>query len=140
MGEPAAGDLIVRRVARVFGHPRGGDGPLAVVVRNGRVAAVVPEGELARAAGQMGEVAELDAAGRAVIPGFVDAHTHLVFAGSRSMEFKARLEGRGYAAGGIMATVAATRAAGLPELADGVVARAEQALDAGTTTMEVKSG
>ncbi|HVM02949.1 MAG TPA: imidazolonepropionase, partial [Acidimicrobiales bacterium] len=85
-------------------------------------------------------VPELDAAGRAVVPGFVDAHTHLVFAGDRAAEFAARLEGRRYEAGGIWATVAATRAATFVELVDATVARAGQCLAGGTTTIEVKSG
>jgi len=117
----------------VFGH----DGStLAVVVRDGRVAGVLPDRELV----VDGDVPELDASGRAVIPGFVDAHTHLVFAGSRHDEFAARLEGRPYEAGGILSTVAATREASLAELTDAVVRRAERCLDTGTTTIEVKSG
>lgn len=128
-------DLVVRGAARVFGYEHD-DVPLAVVVRDGRVAAVGPDAEL----DVDGDVPELDARGRAVIPGFVDAHTHLVFAGSRHDEFAARLEGRPYEAGGIMSTVTATRAAPLEELTDSVVRRAERCLDTGTTTIEVKSG
>src|SRR5205823_438918 len=75
-----------------------------------------------------------------VIPGFVDAHTHLVFAGSRHWEFKARLEGRRYEAGGIMQTVTATRAAPTEMLTELLVERAERCVDTGTTTIEVKSG
>jgi imidazolonepropionase len=136
MADPGA-DLVVRRAARVFGHTVGG--PAAVVVRGGRVAAVVPDASLLAGAVAPG-TPELDAAGRAVIPGFVDAHTHLVFAGSRHDEFAARLEGRRYEAGGIMNTVAATRAATEEELVDGLVRRAARALAHGTTTIEVKSG
>ncbi len=126
------GDLVVRRAGRVFGYPD--DGPLAVVVRAGVVERVVADREVDV------DRPELDAGGRAVIPGFVDAHTHLVFAGDRCDEFVARLAGRPYAAGGIMRTVAATRAATFEELVDGVVARADGALSTGTTTIEVKSG
>ena len=126
-------DLVVRRASRVFGYEA--DGPLAVVIRNDRVHRVVAERELAAADGP-----ELDAAGRAVIPGFVDAHTHLVFAGDRKEEFASRLAGRPYEAGGIMRTVEATRAAAFDELVDATVARANDALASGTTTMEVKSG
>ena len=90
--------------------------------------------------GSTSEVPELDAQGRAVVPGFVDAHTHLVFAGDRSDEFRARLAGERYEAGGIMRTVAATRAASLEELASGVADRAAKCLASGTTTIEVKSG
>jgi imidazolonepropionase len=132
-------DLVVRRAARVFGVEVPDDGPLAVVIAGGRVSAVVPERDLAPSSVPAG-APELDAAGRAVIPGFVDAHTHLVFAGSRHLEFAARLEGRPYDAGGILSTVDATRRASLDELADAVVRRAERCLDSGTTTIEVKSG
>ncbi len=131
------GDLVVRRAARVFGYSF--DGPAVIVVRGGFVDSVVPESALRTDAVPSG-AAELDAAGRAVIPGFVDAHTHLVFAGSRHEEFAARLEGRRYAAGGIMRTVEATRAAPDDELVAGVVRRAGRALAHGTTTIEVKSG
>jgi imidazolonepropionase len=130
-------DLVVRWAARVFGQPV--EGPAAVVVRAGRVAAVVAESAL-RATDLPAGAPEMDAAGRAVIPGFVDAHTHLVFAGSRHEEFAARLEGRRYEAGGIMRTVAATRAATGEELVKGLVRRAGRALAHGTTTIEVKSG
>jgi imidazolonepropionase len=132
-------DLLVRRAARVFGATVAGDGPLAILVEGGRVRAVVAERDLSPADVPV-DAPELDAAGRAVIPGFVDAHTHLVFAGSRHLEFAARLEGRPYEAGGIMATVEATRKASLEELTESVAARAEQCLDTGTTTIEVKSG
>ncbi|MDP1806441.1 MAG: imidazolonepropionase, partial [Acidimicrobiales bacterium] len=82
----------------------------------------------------------IDAGGRAVIPGFVDAHTHLVFAGDRADEFAARLAGRPYEAGGIMRTVEATRAAPFESLVDETVRRADSCLAGGTTTIEVKSG
>ena len=75
-----------------------------------------------------------------MIPGFVDAHTHLVFAGNRSAEFRARLAGEHYEAGGIMSTVEATRRGSLAELTDLVVERAERCLLGGSTTIEVKSG
>jgi imidazolonepropionase len=130
-------DLLVRRAGRVFGHDV--DGESAIVVRGGRVRGVVAERDLARVEGT-GDVPELDVAGRAVIPGFVDAHTHLVFAGDRAREFEARLAGTPYEAGGIMRTVEATRAAPFEDLVEGVVARAEACLSTGTTTIEVKSG
>jgi len=82
----------------------------------------------------------VDAAGRAVLPGFVDSHAHLVFAGERSAEFAARMAGRGYAAGGIRSTVAATRAATDAELRAGLRRLAAEMLAQGTTTFECKSG
>ncbi|MCU1622006.1 MAG: imidazolonepropionase [Frankiales bacterium] len=88
--------------------------------------------------GPADEVVEL--AGRCVIPGFVDSHTHLVFAGDRSEEFEARLAGIPYEAGGIHATVAATRAAGTAQLTASAERLAAEALRSGTTTLEVKSG
>ena len=75
-----------------------------------------------------------------MIPGFVDAHTHLVFAGDRADEFSARLAGTPYEAGGIMRTVTSTRAASTEELTAGVVERAAKCISGGTTTIEVKSG
>lgn len=127
-------ELIVRRAARVFGYDT--SGPLAVRVRGGRVAEVVPDGSLRPGH----EVPEVDAAGRAVVPGFVDAHTHLVFAGDRADEFEARLAGRPYEAGGIMRTAGDTRAATFEELVEATVGRVSDALATGTTTLEVKSG
>jgi len=82
----------------------------------------------------------LDAAGRAVIPGFVDSHTHLVFAGERSDEFEARMAGRRYDGGGIARTVAATRAASREHLRDGARSRADELRRGGVTTVEIKSG
>jgi imidazolonepropionase len=82
----------------------------------------------------------VDVQGRAVLPGFVDSHTHLVFAGDRSAEFAARMAGAPYAAGGINATIEATRAASDEHLRDGLAARLAEARRAGITTIEVKSG
>jgi imidazolonepropionase len=81
-----------------------------------------------------------DVGGRAVIPGFVDSHTHLVFAGDRAFEFESRMQGKPYAAGGIKTTMAATRAATDEVLAANVARLAGEALASGTTTLEVKSG
>ncbi|MFE8956031.1 imidazolonepropionase [Streptomyces althioticus] len=82
----------------------------------------------------------VDAGGRAVLPGFVDSHSHLVFAGDRTEEFNARMSGRPYSAGGIRTTVAATRAAGDAELEANLTRYLAEALRQGTTTFETKSG
>ncbi|WP_329132591.1 imidazolonepropionase [Streptomyces sp. NBC_01476] len=82
----------------------------------------------------------VDADGRALLPGFVDSHAHLVFAGDRSAEFAARMSGLPYTAGGISTTVAATRAASDEELSANVARHLAGALRQGTTTMETKSG
>ncbi|MFF9589620.1 imidazolonepropionase [Streptomyces sp. NPDC014646] len=82
----------------------------------------------------------VDAGGRAMIPGFVDSHSHLVFAGDRTEEFNARMSGRPYSAGGIRTTVAATRAATDEELSANVARYLAEALRQGTTTFETKSG
>ncbi|MGA5121007.1 imidazolonepropionase [Streptomyces pseudogriseolus] len=82
----------------------------------------------------------VDAGGRAVLPGFVDSHSHLVFAGDRTEEFNARMSGRPYSAGGIRTTVAATRAASEAELEATLTRHLGEALRQGTTTFETKSG
>ena len=82
----------------------------------------------------------IDLGGKAVIPGFVDSHNHLIFAGDRSEEFAARMAGQKYSAGGIATTVAATRAATETELEANLVHLLDQAKRQGTTTFEVKSG
>src|SRR4051812_29715191 len=106
----------------------------AVVVEGANVAWVGPARQ-APAADQL-----LDAGGRAVIPGFVDSHSHLVFAGDRAAEFAARMAGEPYAAGGIRATVAATRAATDEQLTGRVAQLVAEMRRQGTTTVEIKSG
>ncbi|RJN32544.1 imidazolonepropionase [Nesterenkonia natronophila] len=81
-----------------------------------------------------------DAAGRALLPGWVDSHTHLVFAGDRSAEFEARMAGQSYAAGGINVTTEATRNASDAELADLIRQRVAEAVAGGTTYLETKTG
>jgi imidazolonepropionase len=122
----------------VTGEPSLGEGPLGLV----RDAALVLDGERVagiEAAGAAGDD-RLDARGRCVIPGFVDSHTHLVFAGDRADEFAARMAGRPYAASGIRVTTDATRAASEDELRALARARRAEALRAGITHIEIKSG
>lgn len=106
----------------------------AFVVEDGRVAWVGPAAEAPAAD------AAYDVGGRAVIPGFVDSHSHLVFAGDRSAEFAARMAGESYAAGGIRTTVRATREAGDAELTAHVARLVAEMRRQGTTTLEIKSG
>lgn len=82
----------------------------------------------------------VDIGGRCVIPGFVDSHTHLAFAGERSLEFAARMAGKPYTAGGIATTVAATRAATDDELRNLIGDRIAEMRSQGTTTVEIKTG
>jgi imidazolonepropionase len=111
---------------------RGAVRDAALVMEGGRVTAIEPAG----AAGDE----RLDATGRCVIPGFVDSHTHLVFAGDRGDEFAARMAGAPYAAGGIRATTDATRAAAPETLRELAAARRAESLRAGITHLEIKSG
>ncbi len=113
-------------------------------------ATVAIEGGLVTYAGPAGDAPTqtgpvIDCAGRAVMPGFVDAHTHLVFAGDRSDEFARRLAGDSYgdiaaAGGGILATVSATRAADTEALYELAASRVWRMIRSGTTTVEIKSG
>ncbi|QRN81992.1 MAG: imidazolonepropionase, partial [Nocardiopsis sp. BM-2018] len=105
-----------------------------LVIEGGRVAWAGPRAQAPAAD------ARVDAAGRCVLPGFVDSHSHIVFAGDRSREFAARMSGQPYSAGGIRTTVAATRAATEAELLDGARRFVREARAQGTTTLEVKSG
>lgn len=107
-------------------------------------AAVVIDGEQIRWVGAAAQAPDADErrdlGGRAVLPGFVDSHTHLVFAGDRSAEFTARMTGEPYDGGGIAVSMAATRAASDDELRSLIGARLEQMRAQGTTSWEIKSG
>jgi imidazolonepropionase len=122
----------------VTNEPSLGEGPLGVV----RDAALVLEGDRVTAVEGSGVAADrsFDAGGRCVLPGFVDSHTHLVFAGDRADEFAARMAGRPYEARGIVTTMEATRAASDAELRQAAAARRAEGLRAGITHVEVKSG
>jgi imidazolonepropionase len=119
-----------------------GSGSDLLGVRND--AAVVVEDGLIAWIGAAAEAPATDTAidigGRAIIPGFVDSHSHLVFAGDRGSEFAARMTGQPYDGGGIGVTVAATRAATDEELTRLLAHRIDELQALGTTTVEIKSG
>ncbi|MGI8679525.1 MAG: imidazolonepropionase [Jatrophihabitans sp.] len=124
---------LVTNDPRVDGTPLGLLSNAALVVENDRIVWV----------GSAADAPDADRrveVGGTVVPGFVDSHTHLVFAGDRAAEFSARMAGEPYDGGGIVSTVAATRAASDAELRAGVVARLAELRRQGTTTVEIKSG
>jgi len=137
-----AASLLITRIGELVTNAPGEPGAssfalisdAALVIEGDRVAWTGPSARAPAAD------AVVDAAGRAVLPGFVDSHAHLVFAGERSAEFAARMAGRPYQAGGIRSTVAATRAATDAELRAGLRRLAREMLRQGTTTFECKSG
>ncbi|MFP3915806.1 MAG: imidazolonepropionase [Actinomycetota bacterium] len=145
MSEP----FVVGGIGELVTNDASRDGGLLGLVED---AAVVVDGASVAWAGPEPEIPSdwsgarrLDADGRAVVPGFVDAHTHLVFAGDRSDEFTRRMAGEPYQriireGGGILSTVTATRAATRDELTALTGARMRRMLEAGTTALEVKSG
>jgi imidazolonepropionase len=130
-------DLLVRRIGRLLPMTSPVTEDVSLLIRDGRVAWF---GSLTNMPMRMPDVPELDAEGACVVPGFVDAHTHLVWAGVRRDEFVARLAGVAYDGGGIRTTVAATRAASDVELRDLALERGRAAIGHGTTTMEIKTG
>ncbi|MGW6395638.1 imidazolonepropionase [Streptomyces sp. NPDC055103] len=136
-----AATAIVNIASLVTNDPSLGDGSPLGLIQN---AAVVIEGDRVVWVGESSKTPatdnRVDAAGRAVIPGFVDSHSHLVFAGDRTAEFNARMSGQAYKAGGIRTTVAATRAASDEALSANVARFLAEALRQGTTTFETKSG
>ena len=130
---------VIDRIGLLVTNDRSvGDGPLgimrnaAVVVKDDRIVAIEPAGTIADE--------RIDAAGACVIPGFVDSHTHLVFAGDRTDEFAARMAGQPYEAGGIRVSVEATRAAADAHLGTLAAHRRAEAQRAGITSIEIKSG
>ena len=129
-------DLLITGIGRLITN----NGPpvptAAVAIESGRISYAGPESD----APLQGASRHVDCEGRAVIPGFVDAHTHLIFAGDRSDEFVGRLGGTPYTGGGILSTVAATRAASENDLLQQAAGRARRMISAGTTTLEVKTG
>ena len=135
--------MLVEHIGElVTNDPSAGDGSLGLIrdatvaIEGDRIAWVGPD--VAAPSGVAGP--RVDAGGAGALPGFVDSHTHLVFAGDRTAEFDARMRGEAYAAGGIRTTVAATRAASDDELRANARRLADEALRSGTTHLEVKSG
>ncbi len=128
--DPARGEAHQDLGDRLLGIVR----DAAVIVRDGVI-------DWVGAAAEAPEADErLDLEGRALIPGFVDSHSHLVFAGDRSAEFAARMTGARYDGGGIAVSVAATRAASDDQLRALVAHRVAEMRAQGTTTVEIKSG
>lgn len=150
-------DLVIRRATSLVtcAGPAPRRGPAqrqidaipdgAVAAAGGRIVFAGPTADCDRAVRSAPDARVIDAAGCTVVPGFVDPHTHLVFAGDRRDELRRRLAGATYAeiagsGGGILSTVRATRAAPEAALADQSRARLDELLRCGTTTCEVKSG
>ena len=131
--------LVIDNISElVTNDPALGAGPLGIV----EDASVVIDRDTVVAVGPAGAVADerLDAGGRCVLPGFVDSHTHLVFAGDRAEEFTRRMAGVPYDGGGIRVTTEATRTAGRAALRTSLEQRLAEVHRAGTTTVEIKSG
>lgn len=139
--------ILVTNIGELTTNVTSGGGPSTgsgVQVGTLREAAVLIDGDRVAWVGAAADAPDaeeiVDAAGRAVVPGFVDSHSHLVFGGDRAVEFEERMAGRRYAAGGIRSTVAATRAATDDELRARVRGFLDEMLAQGTTTVEIKSG
>ncbi|WP_236695342.1 imidazolonepropionase [Mycolicibacterium chubuense] len=128
------GELVTNDPAAGDGSPLGVITGAALLVDGDRIAWVGPKHEAP------GADRRVDCGGTSVMPGFVDSHAHLVFAGDRSAEFAARMAGRPYDGGGIAATVAATRSASNGALSANVARLAAELRRGGVTTFETKSG
>jgi imidazolonepropionase len=132
--------LVTGIAELVTNDPSAGAGPLGTITD----AALVVDGGVVAWTGPRSAAPDaddrIDVGGRAVVPGFVDSHAHLVFAGDRAAEFEARMSGVAYDGGGIAATVAATRAASDDQLRARLAALVAEMRAQGTTTVEVKSG
>jgi imidazolonepropionase len=131
---------VITGIGELVTNAPGGPDPIGAVLH----AAVVLEGSTVAWVGPASDAPpadeQVDVGGRAVLPGFVDSHSHLVFAGDRAAEFAARMAGKPYAAGGIRTTVAATRAATDEQLTAQVARLVQEMRRQGTTTVEIKSG
>lgn len=125
---------VVTGIGRLVTHTDSGELVDAWMVIDGDHVAAIGQGPPPDADDRV------DVGGRCVVPGFVDSHTHLVFAGDRADEFAARMAGEPYAAGGITTTIAATRAESDSALAAAAERRVHELHAAGITTFEIKSG
>ena len=145
-GRPGSGHVINNAAVAVSSRSLGSAVPTGTAEPNpARGGVVVWAGPEADLPDEFRDTATIDCEGRAAIPGLVDSHTHLAFAGDRGDEFVQRLAGADYeeilaAGGGIQSTVRSTRASSLPDLVNSTVARLERMKAYGTTTVEVKSG
>jgi imidazolonepropionase len=138
-GPASSGSVVIDRIGSlVTNDPTVGAGALGVIEN----ASVVITDGVVEAVGPAGAIADerIDVEGGCVLPGFVDSHTHLVFAGDRAAEFTARMAGQPYDGGGIRLTTDTTRATPTAELDRLVRGRLLEAHRAGTTTIEIKSG
>ena len=127
---------LVTNEATIDGTPLGIIHDAAFAVTDGKVSWVGARSEV-----NVGDYQNIiSAKGKTVVPGFVDSHNHLVFAGDRAAEFSARMQGQTYAAGGINYTVEQTRSASNEELRANVATLVAEGLTSGTTTVEIKSG
>ncbi|WP_085371321.1 imidazolonepropionase [Leifsonia sp. NCR5] len=146
-GGAGSSTLLVTGIGELVTNDPAGPGMLGLVpsasllVADGRVVWAGASGAVPPEFADLAATAEvLDVDGAALIPGFVDSHTHLVFGGDRAAEFEARMSGQPYTAGGIRSTVAATRAATDAELASRLDDFVAELHAQGTTTFEIKSG
>jgi imidazolonepropionase len=147
------GDLVIKNAEELLtlsssftdeselGIIRGG----AVIIKEGRILWVGKTGALPKEFGLCQEGREIDATGKVVMPGLIDSHTHLIFAGSREGEFEQRIQGLSYLeiaekGGGILSTVEATRKASFEELFSLGKKRLDRMISKGVTTIEAKSG
>jgi imidazolonepropionase len=150
-------DMILHNIGKLYTFPGEGAVPgsmmdtpeiienAAIVIRGGKITIVGPDRDAWDKAHLKEDAECIDCGGRCVIPGFVDPHTHLVFAGTREFEIAMKLKGASYldileAGGGILRTMNDTRKATLEEIVQGLDSRLDKMLRYGTTTVEIKSG
>ncbi len=152
-----ADDMIIHNIGKLYTFP--GEGPVpgtkmdtpeilenaAIAISQGKITLVGPEQFVWDNADLKEDATPIDCQGRCVVPGFVDPHTHLVFAGTREFELAMKLKGASYidileAGGGILRTMNDTRSASMKQIVQGLDSRLDKMLKYGTTTVEIKSG